>query len=464
MHKTRKITIMLLAIVLMIGMFGINTFASETGRIGNPEITRFDIKKTIHIDKNVENMPSFRFTYNVEQITSLQEMMQIMELSVALDIREDLKNLLNLAAFIRTEEEYQVDLATVVAEFENGKNFGRSKFESVKDDGGNDTNLYSYSSSWPLIGPNGVSEMKPEDFEEVGFYVYKVTENPVVLTSSSSEKWNVRQTPEDELICSQAEYILIIPVGWKNATTKEFIYSDSIILKTKNDDGTKADVKVAVPEFVNVYQRNDSDEFGLEISKQIKGEYADPTKEFVFTIDIARNATESADVIGYTYAIYNRTYEKDKDGVLTGAYMDSKITGTEKTVFFDPGGGVSQTFKLKHNQVLKFDKFPVGTTYTFTENTGGYSPEALVTEGESTTTINGTTGHVANGILKGAKGQDRNEAFVIKQGQDKVEVINTYEISPITGIVTDNLSFILLIIVAAVGMAGYTKMRKSFKY
>lgn len=450
MRKMKKITIMLMSVMLLIGMFGINTFAAETSGTGNPTIQSFELRKTIHIDKNVQTMPSFRFTYSMEQITSLDDMMGLLNSSAALDIREDLKEVIDLRVFIRTEEENRVSLGEVVATFDAETGFDRDDFQAVKNDSGAETNLYYYTESWPLLNSDG-SVLKPDDFPEVGFYVYKVTENQTVLTSDATQKWNVRITPEDELICSKAEFIMIIPVGRNRETgNKEFVVRDSIILKTKNDDGTSADVKVTVPEFVNVYQRNDSDEFGLEILKQVQGNRSNINQYFDFTISIERNATEPLATQYYEYEIYNRVYEKDSDGKYTDKYEDVLVENSKDKVYF--GTTSAKSFQLKHNQILKFSKFPVGTRYTLTEDTAGYLGSAAAYEGDRVHNVTETDSKEYN-----------IGPYYAMEDVAKVEVTNKKEITPDTGVVTDNLSFVILSVVSVVGITGYTILKRRLR-
>lgn len=87
-------------------------------------------------------------------------------------------------------------------------------------------------------------------------------------------------------------------------------------------------------------------------------------------------------------------------------------------------------FYLKNGETLSFTNVPYGVTYTVTEANEGY-----------TTTVNGTDGTTANGTIGG---KTTNVAY-----------INTKNGEVDTGVVLNNMPYILVLAVLAAGVAVF---------
>lgn len=241
---------------------------------------------------------------------------------------------------------------------------------------------------------------------------------------------------------SQAEYTMKVYV--KNGEEGTYVYSVTVN-QEKNDEGGTGTGKVdpEQPEtpgtgngfrFVNVYTEqggidpDDPDAKALTISKTVEGKYGDHTKDFTFNVTLTKAATAS-------------------DESYTGYVGDERYT-------FVPGTSTEVT--LKHGEALTFDRLPVGTKYTVVETgTENYTGSAVVTEGEVITNV--------NDAQKGANLTVSNK--LVKAGaNNSTAVTNTYDDASVTptGIIINNLPFILLIVAAAAGIALYAVSRRRF--
>lgn len=192
-------------------------------------------------------------------------------------------------------------------------------------------------------------------------------------------------------------------------------------------DGTKLDSTKMT--FNNTYTKkgNDGGDNSLEIRKVVAGNYGDKTKEFTFNITIRKAATED-----------RTTY--------TGKVGEREYTFTT---------GQSQEVKLKDGQKLVFEDLPAGTTYSVTEiGTEGYTPTAAVVENGTDRTQNSGKGESITVSNK-----------LVGENANSTTVTNTYDDGSITptGILIQNLPFILLAVVCIVGIFVSVVSRRKFR-
>ena len=176
--------------------------------------------------------------------------------------------------------------------------------------------------------------------------------------------------------------------------------------------------KVNGVEFYETYSKNDS----LIVTKTVSGAMADLTKEFEYTLTFTVPATApSSNTITYTPA--------------------GKVT-------VDAAG--NYTIKLKNGESVSFDSVPVGTTYTITEKQDRDFTGALdITYGDGTsdTTVTGAKGANITATDKLVK--------ETTTGTNEAKFTNTFEDITITGVVTNNLPFIMMILVAGASILGF---------
>lgn len=184
---------------------------------------------------------------------------------------------------------------------------------------------------------------------------------------------------------------------------------------TAEADGEKQDSL----SFTNTYHKNGS----LEITKTTVGDLADKTKDFAFTITFIKSGTESDEVISYTGKIGNED-------------VTCKI-------------GEETTFYLHDGESLVFDNLPVGTRYVVTEKgvEDGYVPNVSVIENE----VQMDSGNDAKDA-DALSTADSGSSNLVGEKANKVEFTNTYNDVPVTGLILNNLPFLLLVILPALAL------------
>lgn len=237
-------------------------------------------------------------------------------------------------------------------------------------------------------------------------------------------EYTVKETKGDKegIIYALTSYTLRVYVANKDGGD---LYVKTI---TAGDSDGKKD-KIL---FTNTYVKNNC---SLEIEKKTVGDLADKSKDFEFTITIIKSATDTAESPIYAGAIGSETVNVPV--------------------------GTPTKFKLHDSEKLVFDKLPAGTRYIVTE-TGvkdGYTPSVQVTE-------NGIQGEVVPGNDKDDLSSATETANnLVGENDNKVTFTNTYYDMPITGLVLNNLPFIMLVAFAvlAFGLLAVAKRRKSIR-
>ena len=280
----------------------------------------------------------------------------------------------------------------------------------------------------------------PEEWPDAGKYEYTVKETGAAPAITDGE--------HQKMIMSQAEYTMDVYVS--NVGNKLEI-SNIIVNKTKDDEGNTAQDttgKVDISNtdkngfnFTNTYVQEagtgtdpvnpgpDYTTYGsLDVSKIIKtdaADTADTNKEFEFTADF--------------------TFPNGTDGTTLGA----KATIGDSTTSIT---GTSHTFKLKHGQNVKFTGLPVGTKISVTES--------------ATPNYKGSAEVVINNETKQAVAETKyNEALTVSDktlGQNKntVDVTNTYNYVPATGIITNTLPYVLMIALCGAALMAFVAFKR----
>lgn len=255
----------------------------------------------------------------------------------------------------------------------------------------------------------------PSKFPHAGEYLYRLTE----VTPTENKNTNITYSNES--------YTLRVRV--KNAATGNRLDIASVTAN-KNSDGDTANNQNKVGEisFTNTYAKN----AGLTIEKKTTGDYADRTKKFKFTITFTKKSDN--DTMKYTGKI------------------------GETSVTCKPGE--PKPFYLGNEDKLIFNDVPVGTRYVVEETAepgDGYTPVSVtVTEnGQQQTPI---TNMEENAGIS-SKPQNGTDSLVGEK-TNKVVFENHYDDIPITGIIMNNLPFILLIGVAVLAFGALVILKK----
>lgn len=275
--------------------------------------------------------------------------------------------------------------------------------------------------------------VKGVTYPHAGVYYYTVTEDAISGTNAGL------------ITNSQAVYTVRVYV--KNKTSGGTEVSGITVEQNKNDIGTDTNVKVnptpatgqdhAAFRFVNVYNENTQ----IKVEKSTVGDYADMTRKFAFTIEVKTPASSPATEVKYQ--------------VNSGGSVESAtVTNNVATIEVD----------LANGEYVTLTEVPVGSKYTVKETViTGYTPTAVVTgNGDSGTAagnISGNTYTVTLGTGTGAI----TELLVAKETdatKNTTVITNKYYTPSITGVVIDNLPFIMLIVIAAAGLVFFVASKR----
>ncbi len=207
-----------------------------------------------------------------------------------------------------------------------------------------------------------------------------------------------------------------VSVYVKNYINSEGVKDVKVAGITIFDPSTET--KVEAVEFDETY----TDMTDLEVSKTVSGDYADLTTEFEYEITFVLPATVSESSI------------TEASGKATAAT-----------------GNLSFTFKLKDAESLSFNNIPVGTKYTI--------KETQKSDFKGKVEISYADGTTAPESIEKDKGIDIEAADKLaaekKEGTNKAAFTNIYEDITITGVVTNNLPFVMMILVAGLAIIGF---------
>ena len=278
-------------------------------------------------------------------------------------------------------------------------------------------------------------------FQEAGEYEYTVTETQTADPA-------VTDGEHEKMIMSKAEYTMDVYV---TENTEGSLVIDNIIVKKMKDDkgddaqGTKVtdigDTDTNGFNFTNTYVQEagtgtnpttpdpDYTNYGsLNVSKTIsvpEGVQADANKEFDFTATF-----------------------KFPDG--TDANTLGGVKGNGATISIDPAGTYS--FKLKTTEKMKFTGVPVGTKISVTESaTPNYKGSAaVVINGAAQDTVTASKYDEAITVSEKSLGQKKNT----------VDVTNTYNYVPTTGIIMNTLPYVLMIALCGVALIAFVGFKR----
>lgn len=271
---------------------------------------------------------------------------------------------------------------------------------------------------------------------DAGKYEYTVTE-----TGANPE---ITDEKHQKMIMSKAEYTMDVYVSNSGSGLE---ISNIIVNKKKDDKGTAATGKVDISDtdnngfkFTNTYVQEAgtgidptkpdptyNKDGSLNVTKAINanGGTVDATKEFDFTATFDFPTGTDANTLGGV---------KDADG--------NKITINE---------GGTYTFKLKANKNMKFTGVPVGTKISVVES--------------ATPNYKGSAESVFNGLSQTkVEASKYNEAITVKntlgQKQNKVDVTNTYNYVPTTGIIMNTLPYVLMIALCGAALMAFVAFKR----
>lgn len=274
-------------------------------------------------------------------------------------------------------------------------------------------------------------------YTEAGKYEYTVTENQTAtppITDGEHEK----------MIMSKAEYKMDVYV--ENTSTGCQI-ANIIVNQAKDDKGETATGKVDISntdkngfKFTNTYVQ----EAGTGDKPSNPGEDYNTYGSLNVSKTINKNGANSAST---TDEFSFQATFKFPTGTDANTLGGVKANGTAITLT-----NGAYDFTLTNGEKEKFTGLPVGTTMTVTESaTPNYKGSAAVE-------INGVTQDTVTA-------SKYNEAITVsdkKLGQKKnaVDVTNTYNNVPVTGIIMNNLPYIAMIVIGAAALVVYVQNKR----
>lgn len=249
------------------------------------------------------------------------------------------------------------------------------------------------------------------------------------------------------MIMSGAEYTMDVYVT-DGATGTEI--SNIVVNKVRDDEGQTDTGKVDIGNtdtntfnFTNTYVQeagtgtNPTDpdptynKFGsLNVSKKIvnaNGTTTTPDDEFAFTATFAFPDGTDANTLGGIKAANGDT-----------------VTSVE---------GGTYTFKLKANENMKFTGVPVGTIITVKESAAkNYKGSAVITiNGTQLTPVSATKYSTELTVVNKEK---------LGRKQNTVDVTNTYNDVPVTGIIMNTLPYVLMIALCGVALIAFVGFKR----
>lgn len=276
----------------------------------------------------------------------------------------------------------------------------------------------------------------PTNWPDAGKYEYTVTETGAAPAITNEE--------HQKMIMSQAEYTMDVYVS--NGDNGLEI-ANIIVNKTKDDKGTSATGKVDI---------SDTDKNGFNFTNtyvQEAGTGTDPTKpDPTYATDGSLNVTKKINANG-------GTLDKKKAFDFTATFTFPK--GTDATTLGGVKGadgnkipiGEDGTYKftLTANGNMKFTGVPVGTQISVVESaTPNYKGSAeSVFNGQKQTPVEASKYNTAF-----------NVANTLGQKQNKVDVTNTYDYVPTTGIIMNTLPYVLMIALCGVALMAFVAFKR----
>ena len=275
-------------------------------------------------------------------------------------------------------------------------------------------------------------------YKEAGKYEYTVTENetaqPAIPTDSVHEK----------MIMSKAEYTMDVYVENINDGCK---IANIIVNKTKDDKGGNETGKVDISntddngfKFTNTYVQ----EAGTGDKPSNPGEDYDTYGSLKVSKKINPNGADSASASDSFSFKSTFNFPTGTDASTLGG-----VKANNSAIKLTNG---AYDFTLKNGENEKFTGLPVGTTMTVTESaTPNYKGSAaVVINGVTQETVTASKYDEAITVSDKKLGQKRNA----------VDVTNTYNNVPVTGIIMNNLPYIAMIVIGAAALVVYVQNKR----
>ena len=286
-------------------------------------------------------------------------------------------------------------------------------------------------------------------FTEAGKYSYTVKEDAQATPA-------VTKTDYEELIMSKAEYRMDVYV---QETTSGLEINKIIVNILKDDKGEEFEEGTGISGKVDI---GDSDQNGFKFVNtyvQEAGTGPDPTNpDPNYTtngsLNVFKKVVKNVNSEDATAPDSNEEFDFTAEFTFP-AGTDQKTLGGVKAngTVIDLTDGKTHTFKLKDKENMKFTELPVGTTITVKESA------AKNYKGSAEITING------NKLTPVAETSYNRELTAVNsqklgQKQNTVDVTNTYNDVPVTGIIMNTLPYVLMIALCGVALIAFVGFKR----
>lgn len=293
----------------------------------------------------------------------------------------------------------------------------------------------------------GNDKLAGSDFPHAGVYVYEVSETAGTTQGMTYDP--------------SKQYVVYYVAN--KADGGLYIKTINVIKGSISDTGVITGEKVDKLEFVNTLTSNNGK---VKIEKNLLDTNKDTqngsnqnldnkAKDFIFTIQFT-NASNPTQKISIDAALSTAT--KKAVFAMSDAGLATELTSLDY--------GTEYKFKLKAGEELIFNNIAIGTTYTVKEEANpNYKPTLTAKEGNVGVTYgagNKKEGTIGNEL----DSNNNNNKLMVKQANDgtgdKNEVIftNEYEFLVVTGILMNNLPFVLMILTATAGIGVYVVAKR----
>ena len=256
------------------------------------------------------------------------------------------------------------------------------------------------------------------NFSHAGVYVYTVKETTEAITNQ------VDGDVTKNLTVDSSVYTVELYVK-NGASGLEF---HGVIVKK---DGKKVDPTIEEGDisgfnFTNTYTEviNENQDGVLTVTKTITGDYADKTKAFPITVEITIPATASKDDV---------------------------VCANEITPTWAENVGTF-TVELADTDDIQFTKLPAGTTFTVSETQDDAYKSKI-------------TGYVATedtALVAGNRTDIAGKGPIVEAGKTVTIENNRDDVIP-TGVIINNLPYILLVVIAGGALAFMALKKKAYK-
>lgn len=313
----------------------------------------------------------------------------------------------------------------------------------AKQVGGNTENVtipnISFAESETGTTTKRAKVLFPTSWKDAGKYEYTVTETGAAPA--------ITDTKHQTMIMSKAEYTMDVYVS--NGDNGLEI-SNIIVNKKKDDKGTTATGKVDISNtdkngfnFTNTYVQ--------EAGTGTDPTNPDPTYNQFGSLNVSKkivNANGTSETSTDTFAFTATfAFPTGTDANTLGGIKDA----TGKPVTLAEGG--TYTFHLKANENMKFTGVPVGTTITVKESaTKNYKGSAeIIINGTQLTSVSATKYNAELTAVNNEK---------LGQKQNTVDVTNTYNDVPVTGIIMNTLPYVLMIALCGAALMAFVAFKR----